>query len=193
VVLSDRSIREEISRGRLVIDPLEDGCIQPSSVDLRLAPVFRVFRVGILPRPYLDVGQPMEGFTELVEVEGGEPFIIQPGEFVLAATVETITLPDDIVARVDGRSSLGRLGLLIHATAGFVDPGWTGKLTLELSNVAKMAIAVRPGMRICQISFLRLSTPAERLYGSPELGSKYQGQTGPTASRAHQDFPQRSD
>jgi len=193
VVLSDRSIREEISQGRLVIDPLEDGYIQPSSVDLRLAPVFRVFRVGILPRPYLDVGQPMEGFTELVEVAGDEPFIIQPGEFVLAATLETITLPDDIVARVDGKSSLGRLGLLIHATAGFVDPGWTGKLTLELSNVAKMPIAVRPGMRICQISFLRLTTPAERLYGSPELGSKYQGQTGPTASRAYQDFPKKTD
>ena len=193
MVLSDRSIREEISQGRLVIDPLEDGCIQPSSVDLRLAPVFRVFRVGILPRPYLDVGQPMEGFTELVEVAGDEPFIIQPGEFVLAATLETITLPDDIVARVDGKSSLGRLGLLIHATAGFVDPGWTGKLTLELSNVAKMPIAVRPGMRICQISFLRLTTPAERLYGSPELGSKYQGQTGPTASRAYQDFPKKTD
>jgi len=193
VVLSDRSIREEISQGRLVIDPLEDGSIQPSSVDLRLAPVFRVFRVGILPRPYLDVGQPMEGFTELVEVAEDEPFVIQPGEFVLAATLETITLPDDIVARVDGKSSLGRLGLLIHATAGFVDPGWTGRLTLELSNVAKMPIAVRPGMRICQISFLRLTTAAERLYGSPELGSKYQGQTGPTASRAHQDFPRRSD
>jgi len=193
VVLSDRTIREEISRGRLVIDPLGDGCIQPSSVDLRLAPLFRVFRVGILPRPYLDVAQPMEGFTELVEVAEDEPFIIQPGEFVLAATLETITLPDDIVARVDGKSSLGRLGLLIHATAGFVDPGWTGKLTLELSNVAKMPIAVRPGMRICQISFLRLSTPAERLYGSPGLGSKYQGQTEPTASRAYQDFPKRTD
>lgn len=193
MVLSDRTIREEISRGRLVIDPLGDGCIQPSSVDLRLAPLFRVFRVGILPRPYLDVAQPMEGFTELVEVAEDEPFIIQPGEFVLAATLETITLPDDIVARVDGKSSLGRLGLLIHATAGFVDPGWTGKLTLELSNVAKMPIAVRPGMRICQISFLRLSTPAERLYGSPGLGSKYQGQTEPTASRAYQDFPKRTD
>ena len=193
MVLSDRSIREEIKRGRIVIDPLGDGCIQPSSVDLRLAPLFRVFRVGILPRPYLDVAQPMEGFTELVEVAEDEPFIIQPGEFVLAATVETITLPDDIVARVDGKSSLGRLGLLIHATAGFVDPGWTGKLTLELSNVAKMPIAVRPGMRICQISFLRLSTPAERLYGSPGLGSKYQGQTEPTASRAYQDFPKRTD
>jgi dCTP deaminase len=193
LVLSDRTIREEISRGRLVIDPLGDGCIQPSSIDLRLAPLFRVFRVGILPRPYLDVAQPMEGFTELVEVAEDEPFIIQPGEFVLAATVETITLPDDIVARVDGKSSLGRLGLLIHATAGFVDPGWTGKLTLELSNVAKMPIAVRPGMRICQISFLRLSTPAERLYGSPGLGSKYQGQTEPTASRAYQDFPKRTD
>jgi len=193
VVLSDRSIRDEISQGRLVIDPLGDGCIQPSSVDLTLAPVFRVFRVGILPRPYLDVAQPMEGFTELVEVAEDEPFIIQPGEFVLAATLETITLPDDIVARVDGKSSLGRLGLLIHATAGFVDPGWTGRLTLELSNVAKMPIAVRPGMRICQISFLRLSTPAERLYGSPGLGSKYQGQTEPTASRAYQDFPKRAD
>jgi dCTP deaminase len=193
VVLSDRSIREELSQGRLVIDPLGDGCIQPSSVDLRLAPVFRVFRVGILPRPYLDVAQSMEGFTELVEVAEDEPFIIQPGEFVLAATLETITLPDDIVARVDGKSSLGRLGLLIHATAGFVDPGWTGRLTLELSNVAKMPIAVRPGMRICQISFLRLSTPAERLYGSPGLGSKYQGQTEPTASRAYQDFPKRTD
>ena len=193
MVLSDRSIRDEISQGRLVIDPLGDGCIQPSSVDLTLAPVFRVFRVGILPRPYLDVAQPMEGFTELVEVAEDEPFIIQPGEFVLAATLETITLPDDIVARVDGKSSLGRLGLLIHATAGFVDPGWTGRLTLELSNVAKMPIAVRPGMRICQISFLRLSTPAERLYGSPGLGSKYQGQTEPTASRAYQDFPKRAD
>ncbi|MGQ9571683.1 MAG: dCTP deaminase [Dehalococcoidia bacterium] len=193
MVLSDRSIRDELAQGRLVIDPLGDGCIQPSSVDLRLAPVFRVFRVGVLPRPYLDVTQPMEGFTELVEVTENEPFIIQPGEFVLAATLETITLPDDIVARVDGKSSLGRLGLLIHATAGFVDPGWTGRLTLELSNVAKMPIAVRPGMRICQISFLRLTTPAERLYGSPELGSKYQGQTGPTASRAHQDFPKNTD
>ncbi len=193
MVLSDRSIREEIARGRLVIDPLDDGCIQPSSVDLHLDRLFRVFRVGVLPRPYLDVGQPMEGFTELVEVAEEDPFVIQPGEFILAATVETITLPDDIVARVDGKSSLGRLGLLIHATAGFVDPGWTGTLTLELSNVAKMAIAVYPGMRICQISFLRLTTPAQRLYGSPELGSKYQGQTGPTASRAHRDFDPKTD
>jgi dCTP deaminase len=193
MVLSDRSIREEIARGRLVIDPLEDGCIQPSSVDLRLARLFRVFRVGVMPRPYLDVRYPMEGFTELVEAPDDEPFIIQPGEFVLGATMETVVLPDDLVARVDGKSSLGRLGLLIHATAGFVDPGWNGKLTLELSNVAKMPIAVRPGMRICQISFLRLSTPAERLYGSPELGSKYQGQTEPTASRGHQDFEPRRD
>jgi len=193
VVLSDRSIREEIARGRLVIDPLDEGCIQPSSVDLRLDRLFRVFRVGVLPRPYLDVSHPMEGFTELVAVAEDEPFIIQPGEFILAGTLETLALPDDIVARVDGKSSLGRLGLLIHATAGFVDPGWTGKLTLELSNVAKMAIAVYPGMRICQISFLRLTTPAERLYGSPELGSKYQGQTGPTASRAYRDFDPRTD
>ncbi|MFQ5879951.1 MAG: dCTP deaminase [Dehalococcoidia bacterium] len=188
MVLSDRTIKEELACGRLVIDPLDEDCIQPASVDLHLDRVFRVFRVGTLPRPYVDVRQATEGFTELVEVAEDESFIIQPGEFVLASTLEAITLPDDLVARLDGKSSLGRLGLLIHATAGYVDPGFSGKLTLELSNVAKMPIAVYYKMKVCQISFLRLSAPAERLYGEPSLGSKYQGQQEPTASRSFQEF-----
>jgi dCTP deaminase len=186
VVLSDRSIREELAAGRLVIEPLDADCIQPSSVDLRLDRVFRVFREGDFPP--IDVREPCDDLTEAVEIGDDKPFFIHPGEFVLASTLESITLPDDLVARLDGRSSLGRLGLLIHATAGYVDPGWRGKLTLELSNATHLPIAVYYGMKICQISFLRLSTAAERPYGSPELGSKYQGQQGPTPSRAYQDF-----
>ena len=186
MVLSDRTIKEEMRHGRLAIDPLGEGCVQPASVDLRLDKFFRVFRIH--RRPYIDVSLPMEDLTELVEVDDGIPFIIAPGEFVLASTMESISLPDDLVARLDGKSSLGRLGLLIHATAGYVDPGFSGKLTLELSSVAKMPIAIYYGMKVCQISFLRLSAPAERLYGDPSLGSKYQGQVGPTPSRAFQDF-----
>jgi dCTP deaminase len=186
-VLSDRTIREELDAGRLVIDPLDERCIQPASVDLRLDRTFRVFRVT--SRPFVDVRQPVDDLTELVTIEPGEPFMIQPGGFCLASTVESITLPDDIVARIDGRSSLGRLGLLVHATAGYVDPGWTGQLILELSNQSQMPIALYEGMRIAQISFLRMSTPVDRPYGSPGLGSKYQGQTGPIPSRAYQDFP----
>jgi dCTP deaminase len=185
-VLSDRTIREELSAGRLVIDPLDENDIQPASVDLRLDRVFRIFRVT--RRPYVDVREPMEDLTELVSIEDDEPFIIQPGTFVLGSTLESVTLPDDIVARVDGRSSLGRLGLLVHATAGYVDPGWMGKLTLELSNQSQMPIALYYGMKISQISFLRLSTPVERPYGSEGLASKYQGQTGPTPSRIFRDF-----
>jgi dCTP deaminase len=185
-VLSDRTIKEELAAGRLVIDPLDENDIQPASVDLHLDRVFRIFRVT--RRPYVDVRQPMEDLTELVSIEDDEPFIVQPGSFVLGSTLETVTLPDDIVARVDGRSSLGRLGLLVHATAGYVDPGWMGKLTLELSNQSQMPIALYYGMKISQISFLRLSTPAERPYGSEGLASKYQGQTGPTPSRIFQDF-----
>ncbi len=187
-VLSDRTIKEELAAGRLVIDPLDEDDIQPASVDLRLDRVFRIFRVT--RRPYVDVRRPMEDLTELVSIEDDGPFIIQPGAFVLGSTLETVTLPDDIVARVDGRSSLGRLGLLVHATAGYVDPGWMGKLTLELSNQSQMPIALYYGMKISQISFLRLSTPAERPYGSEGLASKYQGQTGPTPSRIFQDFRQ---
>ncbi|MEX0799986.1 MAG: dCTP deaminase [Dehalococcoidia bacterium] len=185
-VLSDRTIKEQLAAGRLVIDPLDQADIQPSSVDLHLDRVFRVFRVT--RRPYVDVREPMEDLTELISIEDDEPFIVQPGSFVLGSTLESITLPDDIVARVDGKSSLGRLGLLVHATAGFVDPGWMGKLTLELSNQSQMPIALYYRMKISQISFLRMSTPVDRPYGSAGLASKYQGQTGPTPSRIYQDF-----
>ena len=186
MVLSDRTIREEIASGRLIVDPLDLDCIQPASIDLHLDRVFRVFRLS--DRAHVDVREPVEAMTEVVEIEDDAPLFLQPGEFVLASTLETITLPNDIVGRLDGRGSLGRLGLLVHATAGFVDPGWTGKLTLELSNAAKMPIAIYYGMKIAQISFLRMSTPVERPYGSPGLGSKYQGQQEPTASRAYEDF-----
>jgi dCTP deaminase len=186
VVLSDRSIREKLRSGRLHIEPLARNALQPSSVDLRLDRQFRVFKKG--EREQIDVREPCDDCTELVTVDEGAPFVIHPGEFVLANTLETITLPDDLVARLDGRSSLGRLGLLVHATAGYVDPGWSGKLTLELSNASQMPIAVYAGMKVCQISFLRLSTSVERPYGSPGLGSKYQGQQEPTPSRIHQDF-----
>ena len=185
-VLSDRTIKEELAAGRVVIEPLDEANIQPASIDLQLDRVFRIFRVT--QRPFVDVRQPMEDLTELVTIEDEEPFIIQPGTFVLASTLEYVTLPDDIVARVDGRSSLGRLGLLVHATAGYVDPGGTGNLTLELSNQSQMPIALYYGMKISQISFLRMSTPVDRPYGSESLASKYQGQTGPTPSRIFQDF-----
>jgi len=185
-VLSDRTIKEELAAGRLVIEPLDEANIQPASIDLQLDRVFRIFRVT--RRPFVDVRLPMEDLTELVTIEDDEPFIIQPGTFVLGSTLESVTLPDEIVARVDGRSSLGRLGLLVHATAGYVDPGWTGKLTLELSNQSQMPIGLYYGMKISQISFLRMSTPVDRPYGSESLASKYQGQTGPTPSRIFQDF-----
>jgi len=185
-VLSDRSIRECLASGRLGIEPLDEDAIQPASVDLRLGHSFRIFRVT--SRPFVDVHQPMEDMTELVETGPEEPFIIHPGTFCLGATIETITLPDDIVARVDGKSSLGRLGLLVHATAGYVDPGWTGRLTLELSNQSQMPIALYSGMRIAQISFLEMTTSVDRPYGSEALGSKYQGQTGPTPSRISREF-----
>lgn len=190
-VLSDHTIKEELAAGRLVIDPLDEADIQPASVDLHLDRVFRIFR--ITRRPYVDVRQPVEDLTELVSIEDDEPFIIQPGSFVLASTLESITLPDDIVARVDGKSSLGRLGLLVHATAGYAHPGWTGKLTLELSNQSQMPIALYYGMKVSQMSFLRMSTPVERPYGSEGLASKYQGQTGPTPSRIFQDFREGED
>lgn len=186
MILSDRSIREEIATGRIVIQPLDERCIQPASVDVRLDRAFRVFRNS--RRPYIDVRQPLDDLTELVVVGDNEPFILHPGEFVLASTLELLTLPDDIVARIEGKSSLGRLGLIVHATAGYVDPGWTGRLTLELSNVANLPITLYPGMRIGQLSFERLTTPAEHPYGSAKLGSKYQGQLEPTASRAYEEW-----
>jgi dCTP deaminase len=186
VILSDRSIREQIEAGRIVIEPFDPRCVQPSSVDLHVDRVFRTFHNARYP--FIDVKRPMEDLTELVEVRDGETFILHPGEFVLGSTLERIALPDDLVARLEGKSSLGRLGLLIHSTAGYVDPGWDGFLTLELSNVANLPITIYPGMKIGQISFFRLTTAAEMPYGSGSAGSKYQGQRGPTPSRFYEEF-----
>jgi dCTP deaminase len=189
VVLSDRTIRAEVAAGRIVIDPFDAGMVQPSSVDVRVDRRFRVFHNARYP--FIDVRQPMEGLTELVEVEGEEPFILHPGEFVLGQTLERVTLPDDLVARLEGKSSLGRLGLLIHSTAGFVDSGFSGNLTLELSNVANLPITIYHGMPIGQLSFMRMDGPVERPYGSEDAGGKYQGQREPTASRYHLNFERR--
>jgi dCTP deaminase len=186
VILSDRTIREEVAAERIIIEPFDPDCVQPSSVDLHVDKVFRVFHNARYP--FIDVRKPMEDLTELVEVAEGEPFILHPGEFVLGATMERVRLPDDLVARLEGKSSLGRLGLLIHSTAGYVDPGWDGFLTLELSNVANLPITIYPGMKIGQISFFRLTSPAEHPYGSSGTGSKYQGQRGPTPSRFFEEF-----
>jgi dCTP deaminase len=171
-----------------VIEPLGDGALQPSSVDLRVDRYFRVFRNDTTP--YIDPKQPQEDLTELVEVPEDGAFILHPGEFVLGSTLERVALGPDLVARLEGKSSLGRLGLLIHSTAGFVDCGWDGHLTLELSNVANLPIAIYPGMKIGQISFLRMTTEAAVPYGSEETKSKYQGQRGPTPSRYYLNFPQ---
>ena len=186
MVLSDHTIKEELEKGRIVIDPLDPADIQPASVDLRLDRKILVFSNS--RRPHIDVRMGMDDLTETVRIEDEIPFILHPGEFVLGSTLEHIELPDDLVARLEGKSSLGRIGLVIHSTAGFVDPGWKGHLTLELSNLARLPITLYYGMKIGQISYLRLTTPADRLYGSEGLGSKYQGQTEPTASRFSQEF-----
>jgi len=186
VVLSDRTIREQVEAGRIVIDPFDPACVQPSSVDLHVDRYFRLFRnhtMGVI-----DVRQDQEDLTELVDIGTESPLMLHPGEFVLGSTSERIALPDDLVARLEGKSSLGRLGLLIHSTAGFVDAGWDGHLTLELSNVANLPITVYPGMKIGQLSFLEMTSPADRPYGSTGLGSKYQGQWGPTPSRYADNF-----
>ena len=186
MVLSDRTIRRLLGEGRIAIDPYDEDLVQPSSVDVRVDRLFRVFRNSRYP--FIDVKEPMEDLTELVEMEDSEPFILHPGEFVLGSTLERIALPDDLVARLEGKSSLGRLGLLIHSTAGFIDPGWDGHVTLELSNVANLPITIYYGMRIGQISFVRLTEPADAPYGASRLGSKYQGQAGPTPSRYWRNF-----
>ncbi len=186
MVLSDRSIKQALDDGRVVIDPLDREDIQPASVDLHLDRQILVF--GNHQQPYIDVKVTLDNLSELVEIHEEEPFILHPGDFVLGSTMEYIELPEDLVARLEGKSSLGRIGLVIHSTAGFVDPGWKGNLTLELSNLARLPITLYYGMKIGQISFLTLTTPAERLYGSESLGSKYQGQLEPTASRFHRDF-----
>jgi dCTP deaminase len=189
MVLSDHTIREEIAAGRIVIDPFDDELVQPCSVDVTVGNTFRVFRNSRYA--YIDVKQPMEDLTELVTVEGDEAFILHPGEFVLGVVAERVALPDDIVATLDGKSSLGRLGLVVHQTAGVVDAGFDGHITLELANVANLPITVYPGMRIAQLSFLALTTPADRPYGSGSLGSKYQGQAEPTPSRYYLNFAPR--
>jgi dCTP deaminase len=186
VIFSDRSIKQALSEGRIEIDPLDESFIQPSSVDLRVDSSFRVFENH--KYPHIDPQAAQEDLTTIVDVDGGEPFILHPGEFVLGATLERVRLGRDVVARLEGKSSLGRLGLLIHSTAGFVDPGFDGYLTLELSNVANLPIAIYPGMKIGQISFYQMTTEADNPYGTDEAGSKYQGQRGPTPSRAHVDF-----
>jgi dCTP deaminase len=188
MVLSDRSIREEIAAGRILIDPFDDALVQPSSVDVRVGSAFRVFRNSRYP--YIDVKQPMEDLTELVTVADDDPFILHPGEFVLGVVAERIGLPDDIVATLDGKSSLGRLGLVVHQTAGVIDAGFDGHITLELANVASLPITIYPGMKIGQVSFLQMTTPADKPYGSGAKGSKYQGQRGPTPSRYFENFRQ---
>jgi dCTP deaminase len=186
VVLSDRTIAALIADGRIEIDPYDDALLQPSSVDVRVDRYFRVFHNARYP--YIDVKEPQEELTEQVELTDERAFILHPGEFVLGSTLERVKLPDDLVARLDGKSSLGRLGLLIHSTAGFIDPGFDGHVTLELSNVANLPITIYHGMKIGQLSFMQLSEPASAPYGSSGLGSKYQGQRGPTPSRYWQNF-----
>src|SRR5919199_5834285 len=186
MVLSDRTIARLLDDGRIEIDPYDPALLQPSSVDVRVDRFFRVFHNNRYP--YIDVREPMEDLTELVEVEDDRPFVLHPGEFVLGSTLERIRLPDDLVGRLDGKSSLGRLGLLIHSTAGFIDPGWDGHVTLELSNVANLPITIYPGMKIGQISFMQMTEPAATPYGAAAIGSKYKGQRGPTASRYYENF-----
>jgi dCTP deaminase len=187
MVLSDRTIKDEIAKGRLIIEPLIPDCIQPASIDLHLDRKLLVFKPQRYPA-YIDVRRSLDHLNELVELDEDDAFFLDPGEFVLVSTLESITLPDDIVGRLEGKSSLGRIGLLVHSTAGYVDPGWQGNLTIELSNVAKLPIALYYKMKIGQISFLRLTSPVDRLYGAAELGSKYQGQTEPTASKYYEDI-----
>ena len=186
VLLSDRDIRAELESGRITLDPYDATMIQPSSIDVRLDKYFRLFDNHRYP--FIDPAEDQPDLTRLVEVDADEPFILHPGEFVLGSTYEAVTLPDDVAARLEGKSSLGRLGLLTHSTAGFIDPGFTGHVTLELSNVATLPIKLWPGMKIGQMCFFRLSSPAEHPYGSAAYGSRYQGQRGPTASRSFQSF-----
>src|SRR4030043_674623 len=187
MVLSDRTIKDEIAKGRIIIEPLIQSCIQPASVDLHLKKKLLLFKSQRHPA-YIDVRRSPEHLDELVELDEDDAFFLGPGEFVLASTLESITLPDDVVAKLEGKSSLGRIGLLINSTAGYVDPGGQGNLTIELTNVAKLPITLYYKMKIGQISFLRLTSPVDKLYGAAELGSKYQGQTEPTASKYYEDI-----
>lgn len=186
VILSDRSMREQIEAGRIVIEPFDERCIQPSSIDVKIGNLFRVFRNHTAA--VIDVKQRQEDLTELVTIAEDGVFMLHPGEFVLGSTLERVAVPDDLVARIDGKSSLGRLGLIIHSTAGFIDPGFDGHITLELTNIATLPITLYPGMKVGQVSFVQMTTPAEHPYGSGARGSKYQGQRGPTPSRYWENF-----
>lgn len=185
VLLSDRDLKAEIAAGRVGLDPFDPGMVQPSSIDVRLDRYFRVFENHRYP--HIDPAEEQPDLTRLVEADE-EAFILHPGEFVLASTYEVVTLPDDIAGRLEGKSSLGRLGLLTHSTAGFIDPGFSGHVTLELSNVATLPIKLWAGMKIGQLCLFRLSSPAEHPYGSAVYGSRYQGQRGPTPSRSFANF-----
>lgn len=186
MLLSDRDIKAELDAGRIGLDPFEAGMIQPSSIDVRLDRFFRLFDNH--KYPFIDPAEDQPELTRFVEVEADQPFILHPGEFVLGSTFERVSLPDDVAARLEGKSSLGRLGLLTHSTAGFIDPGFSGHVTLELSNVATLPIKLWPGMKIGQMCFFRLSSAAEKPYGSAAYSSRYQGQRGPTASRSFMNF-----
>ena len=186
MLLSDRDIKVELDAGRIGLEPLDPAMIQPSSIDVRLDRLFRLFDNH--KYAYIDPAEDQPELTHLIETKPDEPFILHPGEFVLGATYEQVTLPDNVAARLEGKSSLGRLGLLTHSTAGFIDPGFSGHVTLELSNVATLPIKLWPGMKIGQLCFFQLSSPAETPYGSSAYGSRYQGQRGPTASRSFQSF-----
>ena len=186
MLLSDRDIRAAIEVRDVVLEPFAAELVQPSSVDVRMDRYFRVFENHRYP--HIDPAEEQPELTRLVEPEPGEPFILHPGEFVLASTYEVVTLPDDVAGRLEGKSSLGRLGLLTHSTAGFIDPGFSGHVTLELSNVATLPIKLWPGMKIGQLCLFRLSSPAEHPYGSAQYGSRYQGQRGPTQSKSHLNF-----
>lgn len=186
MLLSDRDILSELDAKRVQLEPFDAAMVQPSSVDVRLDRFFRVFENHRYP--HIDPAEEQPDLTREVEPEADEPFILHPGEFVLGSTYELVTLPADVAARLEGKSSLGRLGLLTHSTAGFIDPGFSGHVTLELSNVATLPIKLWPGMKIGQLCFFRLSSPAEHPYGSAKYGSRYQGQRGPTPSRSYQNF-----
>ena len=186
LVLSDRSIKEALDSGRIIVNPLGENAIQPASLDIRLDREFRVFRNH--RDSFIDIRSPMESLTEIETIDDDQAFVLHPTEFVLGSTIELVELPNDIVARVEGKSSLGRLGLLVHATAGYVDPGWQGKLEMELSNVSNLPIKLYYNMKIGQLSFFELSTPSDNPYGSGAIKSKYQNQEGPTASKGYSDY-----
>jgi dCTP deaminase len=186
VLLSDRDLLREIDNKRVAVEPFDLEMVQPSSIDVRLDRMFRVFDNH--KYPHIDPSIEQEDLTRLVEPEGDNPFLLHPGEFVLGSTLEVVSLPDDLAGRLEGKSSLGRLGLLTHSTAGFIDPGFSGHITLELSNVATLPIKLFPGMKIGQLCVFRLSSPADHPYGSDKYGSRYQGQRGPTASRSFANF-----